>query len=224
MTPRKARWLATFASWIVRALIFTLRIRIDDRAGVTKGPHPPVIWLFWHNRLLMVPYLSERYLPHRPGTAMTSASKDGEILAAFLEKFNILASRGSSSRRGVAALVGLVRALRNGREVAITPDGPRGPRYVMNPGVVTLAQSTGAKVMPIRIHYSRCWRLKSWDAFMIPKPFSRVEIVLGPLETAAATTGEEEFERERSRIESILREGQVEKSELPLPRETTAKR
>ena len=98
------------------------------------------------------------------------------------------------------------RLIEQGFDVAITPDGPRGPLYHLNPGVITLAQKTGALIMPIRVHYSRCWRLKTWDAFEIPKPFATVTIVLLPLYRVAATSSDEEFEPERARLERVLRE------------------
>lgn len=167
-----------------------------------------MIWLFWHNRFFVVPHLLNRYFPRRPGSALTSASKDGEILAAFLQQFKVRPIRGSSSRRGATALRELIRIMADGHDVAITPDGPRGPCYTMNPGVLILAQKAGAAVMPIRIRYSRCWQLKSWDRFQIPKPFCRVDVELAPLEQVRVTATAEEFEAERVRIEGILREGQ----------------
>jgi lysophospholipid acyltransferase (LPLAT)-like uncharacterized protein len=102
----------------------------------------------------------------------------------------------------------LIRLVDSGFDVGITPDGPRGPRYTFNPGAITLAQKTGAKILPIRVIYSKYWRLKSWDGFMIPKPFSRVEVTLLPFETVRPTDNEETFEAERDRIAAVLREGQ----------------
>ena len=96
------------------------------------------------------------------------------------------------------------RLIGQGYDVAITPDGPRGPRYHLNPGMITVAQKTGALVMPIQVSYSSRWQLKSWDAFQIPKPFARVDITLLPLEHVAATTNENDFEMERQRLEKIL--------------------
>ena len=199
--------IATFGAWIVRLIVATLRFRVRDDAGIIGGPATPrLIWAFWHNSLFVIPHLLNHYLSHRPGSALTSASQDGEILAAFLERFNVRPIRGSSSRQGAAALLEMKRLIEQGFDVAITPDGPRGPLYHLNPGVITLAQKTGALIMPIRVHYSRCWRLKTWDAFEIPKPFATVTIVLLPLYRVAATSSDEEFEPERARLERILRE------------------
>jgi len=206
VTPeKKARLIAIVGAGIVRLVVATLRIHVRDEAGVLGGPSEPrLIWVFWHNRLFVIPHLLNHYLPQRPGSALTSASKDGEILAAFLQRFHIRPIRGSSSRRGAAALLEMKRLIAQGYDVAITPDGPRGPRYKLNAGPIALAQKTGALVMPIRVQYSRFWQLKSWDAFRIPKPFARVDITLLPLRTVPPTENETDFEEERARLENIL--------------------
>jgi lysophospholipid acyltransferase (LPLAT)-like uncharacterized protein len=192
---------------MVRLIVATLRFHVRDDAGVIGGPATPrLIWAFWHKSLFVIPHLLNHYLSHRPGAALTSASRDGEILAAFLERFNVRPIRGSSSRQGAAALLEMKRLIEQGFDVGITPDGPRGPRYHLNPGVITLAQKTGALIMPIRVRYSRCWRLKTWDAFEIPKPFATVTIALLPLYRVAPAFSDEEFEPERARLERILRE------------------
>ena len=207
MSPRRAQLIATVGAWIVRLIVATLRFRVRDDAGVIGRPATPrLIWAFWHNSLFVIPHLLNHYLSHRPGSALTSASRDGEMLAAFLERFNVRPIRGSSSRQGAAALLEMKRLIEQGFDVAITPDGPRGPRYHLNPGVITLAQKTGALIMPIRVHYSRCWRLKTWDSFEIPKPFATVNIVLLPLYRVAPASSAEEFELERARLERILHE------------------
>jgi lysophospholipid acyltransferase (LPLAT)-like uncharacterized protein len=209
VTPeKKARLIAIAGEWIVRLMVATLRIRVHDEAGVLGGPSEPrLVWVFWHNRFFVIPHLINRYLPQRPGSALTSASKDGEILAAFLQRFHVRPIRGSSSRRGAAALIEMKRLVAQGYDVAITPDGPRGPRYHLNPGPIALAQKTGALVMPIRVQYSRFWQLKSWDAFQIPKPFARVDITLLPLHPVPPTQDEAAFEAERLRLENILGQG-----------------
>jgi lysophospholipid acyltransferase (LPLAT)-like uncharacterized protein len=208
MTPRKAAVIGFAGAALMRALYATLRVRFDDRAGALNSTEPRAIWLFWHNRLMMVPYVWNHTKGRQEAAALTSASKDGEILAAFLKQFHLRPVRGSSSRRGVAALIELIRLVESGFDVGITPDGPRGPRYAFNPGAITLAQKTGAKILPIRVQYASFWQLKSWDGFMIPKPFSRVDVTLLPFETVRFTDGEEAFEAERNRIAAILRDGQ----------------
>ncbi len=205
--PRKARLLALIGAQLVRALCLTLKFRVSDHAGVLTKPRPefPLLWAFWHNRLFVMPSVFERYLRGRPGAALTSASKDGEILAAFLRRFGIRPIRGSSSRRGGAALVEMKRAMEEGYIVAVTPDGPRGPRYRVSPGVIKLAQITSGCILPVHVSYSRCWRLKSWDGFMIPQPFATVSITLDAPHEVPRTETDDAFEFERLRFERILR-------------------
>lgn len=203
---RKAQLIAAVGAGIARALFATLRFRFIDHARIlTAPPQQPLLWAFWHNRLFVSAYMFERYFPARPGAALASQSKDGEIIAAFINRFGLRPIRGSSSRGGGRALVEMKRAFDAGFDVAITPDGPRGPRYRLNPGVIKLAQLTGGTVLPMHIAYSRCWRLKSWDGFMIPKPFAVVEITFDTLHHVNAASDEAEFEAERLRLECALR-------------------
>jgi lysophospholipid acyltransferase (LPLAT)-like uncharacterized protein len=205
VTPGKAALIATVGAWLIRAVVSTLRFSINDRAAALAPGEKPRIWLFWHNRLFVIPRLFNICLPHHSGAALTSASKDGEILAAILHRFRIRPVRGSSSRRGAGALRELIRCIRGGYVIGITPDGPRGPRYSLNPGAIALAQQTGAQIQPVSVKYSRYWQFKSWDGFRVPKPFTRVEVTFLPAESIAPTDTAEAFENERARIESILR-------------------
>lgn len=205
---RKAQLIAAVGSRIARTLFCTLRFRFIDHAEIlTAPPAKPLLWAFWHNRILITPYMFERYFPKRRGAALASQSKDGEIIAEFIGSFGLRPIRGSSSRGGGRALVEMKRAIDAGYDAAITPDGPRGPRYRLNPGVIKLAQITGAPVLPMHIEYSRCWRLKSWDGFMIPKPFATVEITLDALHTVLPAADEAAFEAERLRLERALGTG-----------------
>ena len=201
----KARILGAIGSWIMRGLLVTLRFRFTDHARImATPPEKPLLWAFWHNRLFVMPYVFEHFFPGRPGAALTSASKDGEVLAAFLNRFGVRAIRGSSSRGGAKALVEMKRAIGDGYIMGITPDGPRGPRYRLSPGVVKLAQVTGGFVLPVHIRYSRFWQLKSWDGFMIPKPFATVEIIFDTLHEVPPTADDDEFESQRLRMEQML--------------------
>ncbi len=203
---KKARLLAALAARLVRLWIFTLRFRLVDHAGVRDTPpEKPLLWAFWHNKLFVMPHLFERYFPGRLGAALASASKDGEIISAFLAHFGIRAIRGSSSRGGARALVEMKRAIEDGYIMAITPDGPRGPRYSMSPGLVKLAQITGGFILPIHVKYSSYWQLKTWDGFMIPKPFAKVHITFDILHEIPATADEALFEDQRVRLERMMR-------------------
>jgi lysophospholipid acyltransferase (LPLAT)-like uncharacterized protein len=163
---------------LMRVVGRTLRFKIEDRARLLDPEFKePLIWTFWHNRMFAVPLLRALRVPHRTGAALTSGSRDGSIVAAVMKAFGQKAVRGSSSRRGAGAVRELAETLENGEDVAISPDGPRGPRYTVGPGVVFLAQQTGAAILPIHIEYSRAVRLKSWDRFIIPLPFSEVRVI-----------------------------------------------
>lgn len=203
-STRKQALIAAIGVWIMRAIILTLRVRVVDRAGIVGKPEPRLIWAFWHNRLFLVPHIFHRHIGARKGAALTSASKDGEIVAQFLTRFNVRPVRGSSSRRGAAALLEMRGLMQEGWDLGLTPDGPRGPKYRLNPGIILLAQKTGAQVVPLTVDYSRYFRLKSWDEFIIPMPFARADVTIGELHTVRATTTEEEFEAERARLEKVL--------------------
>ena len=203
---QKARLLAAVAVPIMRLWLRTLRFHVTDRAGVRAvPPERPLLWAFWHNRLFVMAGMFERFFPGRPGAALASASKDGEIIAAIIERFGIRPIRGSSSRRGAAALVEMRRAIRQGDITAITPDGPRGPRYHVNPGLIKLAQLTGGTILPIHVRYSSFWELQSWDGFMIPRPFARIEIIFDTLHHVPTTESEDAFVAERERFAQVLR-------------------
>ncbi len=195
-------------AFLIRALALTIRIRIDDRCGITRGEvKGPVIWAFWHNRILLVPVVYRRHCSGRRGFALTSPSKDGAILAKVMDLFGLGTVRGSSSRRGVTALRELAAILGRGDDVAITPDGPRGPMYKLSPGIVKLAQVAGAPILPMHVRYNGYWRLGSWDAFRIPHPFSGVEFVFGPLHTVEQTSDDASFAAQCERLERMLVEG-----------------
>lgn len=204
----RERLLALVGATILRALFLTLRLRIEDRSGIlSDGGKSPVIVCFWHNRILGITYAFDRIYPrHRSGvTVLTSPSKDGEILAQLVAAFGMGSVRGSSSRRGSRALLELVRLIRDGRDIAVTPDGPRGPRYSLGPGIVLLAQSTGARIIPVHAKFSRCLRMKTWDGFIIPLPFSEVSVTIDDvLQIPGELTGEE-FEEKRKNLEDILK-------------------
>ncbi len=207
---RKARVLGTLAGWFMRAWSWTLRFEIEDRSGViTPGNvDAPVIFALWHNRIFTIPPIWWRTGGNsRKTVVLTSASHDGAMLAHAMEVFGLGAVRGSSSRRAVAALVGMKRSLKEGCDVCITPDGPRGPRYTFQPGVVKLAESAKTPIIPIHASYDAAWRMKTWDRFVIPKPFSRVHVVFGEMIHVPSGLDEAAFSAECARIEAIMRAG-----------------
>jgi lysophospholipid acyltransferase (LPLAT)-like uncharacterized protein len=187
----------------------SLRWRVEDPAGVLN--HPPqrsVIFAFWHNRIFLLPFLFKKHWSSRQRdkvVVLVSASKDGEKLARVLETFDLICVRGSSSRRGNEALRELAHLMDEGYDAGITPDGPRGPKYQVAPGVVSLAQLAGAPIVPVS--YDVDWKitLKSWDAFMIPLPFSRARFRVALPITVAHDADDQRREDKRLELESVLK-------------------
>ncbi len=201
----RARWLIAFGHRLLEVWARTLRFEVDDRARIIgTPPNERYIGALWHNRLLLLPFVIKRYLPERRGAALISASRDGALLADLVRRFGFEVVRGSSSRKGASAMLRLAEAISNGKDVVITPDGPRGPAYELGQGIVFLAQQSGAAVVPISMEYSSYWRLKSWDRFILPKPFSRVRVIFGEPHRVRPTADEGEFERERLRLQEAM--------------------
>jgi lysophospholipid acyltransferase (LPLAT)-like uncharacterized protein len=178
-----AQRLALFCvSWIgylaLRLIGPTLRWKVEIEAGGPAAERcDPVIIVFWHRCVFPGTW---RY--RRRGIAvMTSSSFDGEYIARIIERCGYSAVRGSSSRGGVRALLGMHKILEQGRSVGFTIDGPRGPRYVAKPGPVLLARNTGAPIYSLHVALEKAWVFDSWDLFMVPKPFSRALLRLGRL-------------------------------------------
>ena len=207
----RERLLALIGSTILKTLFLTIRLRLDDRCGLsTNAFQGPCLLCFWHNRILGITYAFHRKYPRsqRKGvTVLTSPSKDGEILSRLVGNFGMGSVRGSSSRRGSRALLELVRLVRDGGDIAITPDGPRGPRYQLGPGVILLAQTTGATIVPVHASFSRCIRMKTWDGFIIPLPFSTISVTIAQRITIPRDLDEDEFEQARKNLEDILKHG-----------------
>lgn len=184
----------------LRALGATLRVRREE-AAVTAlwAARVPVIYAVWHGRLLLLPYL----YGHRGSRVLASRSRDGELVTRLVRRFGLEPVRGSSTRGGGEALRLLARALRRGHEVVVVPDGPRGPREVLKPGVIALARLSGAPIVPMAVGASREWRLRSWDEFRIPKPFARCVMRFGePIRVAADRAG---LDAARKEVEAALR-------------------
>lgn len=183
----------------------TLRFEIDDRAGVVGIPSTQnYIGALWHNRLLLLPFVLQRFFPDRRGAALISASRDGAMLADLVERFGYEVVRGSTSRKGAAAMFQLTEVLASGKDVVITPDGPRGPVYELGPGIVLLAQKAGAPVIPVNMEYTSSWRLRSWDRFILPRPFSKVRVIVGEPLSVKSTASDAEFEAERLRLQTAM--------------------
>ena len=213
VVPHVPRWYQRVAAYLIHAMVksvtSTLRIKWVDRSGFFRTPPaPPAIYCVWHNRLAvtMEIYKNIRLSNATPGLAvMVSASKDGGLLAAVLKCFKVQPVRGSTSRRGRQALLELTSWAQNGYDLAITPDGPRGPCYVVQDGVISLAQLTGFPIIPVSYHLSWKIRAKSWDSFQIPIPFSRCEMIYEKPIRIPRDATDQQRDVARQELERVLR-------------------
>ena len=158
------------------------------------------IYIFWHGRMLALAF-AFRYQSVR---VLISSHSDGEYIYRITSRIGFGAVRGSSRRGGKEAREKLIEVVKNGYDIAITPDGPRGPRHVLQPGTISLAQKTGFPVIPTTVTAKSFWRSSSWDGFIIPKPFTKIVIkhdkpIYVPLDLT-----ENQFEEHRKKIELAL--------------------
>lgn len=180
-----ARWLGPP---VARLLARTWRMEIigADRWSAVLAESRPYVLLSWHEALLPVMW------QHRGLgiAAVVSEARDGEYLARFAHTLGYRLVRGSSTRGGHRATAEALRALRDGIPIGVTPDGPRGPRQVLKPGALVLAERTGAAVVPVHAESRPAWRAGSWDRFLVPPPFARVRIAYGtPFRIGPGDTG-----------------------------------
>lgn len=195
-------------SWLVRGVASTLDYRVTDEAGLFQHePRSPLIWTFWHNRLFLIPYIKQKWFPHFPGCILTSPSGDGQIIADLCTEFGLESARGSSSKpdKGMSALIKMADRIKAGYDIGITPDGPRGPRYVLGPGLLKLAQLTGAGIMPIHVKYTDAWQFKTWDGFLLPKPYSTVHLTFSQPCHAPRKLNEAEFLSTLAHLQTLMR-------------------
>lgn len=175
---RKVRWMARVGYWAVHVLARTWRIdlRGEPNWPARDGVRVPVVVAVWHG-LMLAPIWTQR---NRGIMALASEHGDGEIIARILERLGYARpARGSSSRGGVRGLITMISALRAGTSLAFTPDGPRGPARVAQPGLFVAAHRAGVPIVPMSMHAERKWQLRSWDRYAIPKPFARVCVTIG---------------------------------------------
>jgi lysophospholipid acyltransferase (LPLAT)-like uncharacterized protein len=170
------------AVWLLAALLRlwgrTLRFSIDPEslARLTKRDEP-VAFVLWHNRLFLTAEIFRRYRAGRPCYALVSASTDGAWLAAFYRRVGIQPVRGSSSRFGREAARALIEVMVAGHDIGITPDGPRGPMYTVEPGVLVVTRRHHTPMVVFGAEFgAAAGRLRSWDRFYVPWPFSRIRV------------------------------------------------
>lgn len=173
--------VATLGKWLLKLVVMTCRVKIEGLDTFLKSAATnPTILMLWHNRLAIIAPALWHHGRHLKFAALISASRDGELLAAFVENYKgCRAIRVSHSARH-HALREVISQLKSGDEVLlVTPDGPRGPRYKVKPGIALAAKASNAHVIPVTWSANRFWQLRTWDKLIFPKPFSRILLTFG---------------------------------------------
>ena len=205
---RLSLWLISWAGYLAIRLIGpTLRASFTYEPGSDNEPRTrPAIYCFWHRCVFPAAHLFR----NKGIRVLTSRSYDGEYIARIIERLGFRAVRGSSSRGAVQSLRELQRELETGAFVAFTIDGPRGPRYVAKPGPIHLARVSGAPIFCFYVAVERAWILRTWDAFILPKPFSRIHCyVRSPIRVAADSSHEPSLARMQSELEIAQRRAEA---------------
>ena len=204
MTRKELRLQAAgrLGAALLKGIGHTLRVRIEDDGPLLKFRREgqPVIFIFWHSRILPLTYI------HRNEgiVVLVSQHGDGEYIARILERMGFRTARGSSTRGGAKALRGLLRAARAGRDLAFTPDGPKGPPRKFKLGALVAAQLSGAPLIPITIGGEAIWRFNSWDRLVFPKPFAKLTLKYGHPYFIPRETSEEELVSHALELEEVL--------------------
>jgi hypothetical protein len=194
--------IVIFAGYcFIRLIGPTLRVCISREEGAQQSVgQRPLVLNFWHASIIPATYLFR----NAGIRVMSSNSYDGEYMGRIIHKFGFVAVKGSSSRNAVRALLGLRRALKEGWAVAFSIDGPRGPRYQVKPGPVSLARSSGVPMSTFHIAVESAWVLNTWDKLIIPKPFSLVLLRFGKLIPVPANANDEDLERYQQELQASL--------------------
>lgn len=212
----KVGGLRLFGLWILAVLarVYFATLRFSVRDGDSEALldySKPSVLVMWHNRILFSPKIRRLYRNNRKVYAAISASKDGAVISAFIEMLGISSRRGSSSRRAAVVVMELLQILKDGNDVAITPDGPRGPIYTFHEGAAAMALMSKTPVILVCPNPKSGWRANSWDGFYAPFPFSKVEI-------RAKRFKPEELPLDRVECAEFLRkEAQALTDDLPPP-------
>jgi len=198
MRARHPWWLplaAVCGAALVRVISATWRFTVSDApeytAALARGER--FVYAFWHSALLPLAVLHR----NEGAAVLVSRHRDGELMTRVLEHLGYVAARGSSTRGGEAGVLEMLALAGEGRALAITPDGPRGPACRVKPGLVYLAARTGLPVVPVTAAADRAWVFRSWDRFRIPQPFARVRIDYGEPIVVRLDDAPEEAWRER---------------------------
>jgi lysophospholipid acyltransferase (LPLAT)-like uncharacterized protein len=187
---------------LIKSIGRTLKYEVEGwehfEAIERSGKSP--IYAFWHDRIFAGTY----FFRDRGIVVITSQSVDGEYIARFIKRLGYGSVRGSSTRGGVGALVEMIRLMRQGLPMAFTVDGPRGPKYVAKKGAVLLAKKTGNPIMPFVVEPSKHFTIRSWDRLQVPKPFSRVKLIIAPPISVPPDASDDAIEISRLELQKSL--------------------
>jgi lysophospholipid acyltransferase (LPLAT)-like uncharacterized protein len=190
--------------WLVRMIGVTVRFEANGMerfAEIEQAGRLP-IYSFWHDRIVAGTY----YFRNRGIIVLSSTSFDSEYTARCIQRFGFGIIKGSSTRGGIQALVGMIRMMKQGFATAFTIDGPKGPRYEAKAGPILLAKKTGNPLIPFVIECKRFWTIKSWDRLQIPKPFTRANLIIGDPIYVPADATDNEIENKRLELQFALDE------------------
>jgi len=192
LTERLLLGLLPAAGYLLIKLIgASQRTRVVNLTAVNRvlAEHGCAIFAFWHNRLMMIPYIYRRLFGTKRIVTLVSSSRDGDYFVRALKFFRPFIVRGSSTRGGSGAFKALINRMREGMDCIITPDGPTGPKYSVRPGTIALGRLTGAPMIPVSYWSSRFGTLRTWDSFLVTLPFGTTTYVFGdPLYCPANAT------------------------------------
>ena len=183
MLKKTFRFLAVIFLPIIASLLIRL-LSLTNKKVFHAPEHigeEQFIMACWHGELLMIPYAYTKYRKKPHVKLLISEHFDGNLIAKTLGFFGFGTIRGSSTRGGVKALISAIKEIKNGYDLGITPDGPKGPRHVVQDGIIVMAQKAKVKITLVEIKPSSFWQLGSWDKFVIPKPFGIINYYISDL-------------------------------------------
>ncbi|QSZ42635.1 DUF374 domain-containing protein [Sulfurimonas aquatica] len=183
MLKRASRFLGLILIPFIGSLFIRLLYLTNKKEFVAPEslPEENFIMACWHGELLMIPYAYKKYKKNPNVKIIISDHFDGSLIAKTLSHFGFGSIRGSSTRNGARALIRGIKELKNGYDLGITPDGPKGPRHEVADGIVVMAQKAGVKIVLVEIKASSYWQLNSWDKFVIPKPFGLISYYISDM-------------------------------------------
>ncbi len=204
--------IGLWGAFFIRLLIST--VTVEERPAKypkkLKQQGKDVIYALWHSCIL-IPAYTGRNLGIK---VLISQHTDGEYIARVARRLGFGTVRGSTTRKGVNALLNMIKKVNEGTSLAITPDGPQGPRFVIQPGIIFLGQKTSCPIIPISIGLTKYWELPSWDGFRIPKPFSKAIVIYGDPIEIPPDTKKDELEEYRVLLEETMNKTTIETDRL----------